>query len=32
MFGIIDLASIAAIVGSFTFIVYNIRLELKTKM
>ena len=32
MFGIIDLASIVAIVGSFSFIVYSIRLELKTKV
>jgi hypothetical protein len=32
MFGIIDLASIAAIVGSFAFIMYSIRLELKTKV
>ena len=31
MFGIIDLASIAAIIGSFAFIVYSIKLELKTK-
>jgi hypothetical protein len=30
MFGIIDLASIAAIIGSFAFIVYSIKLELKT--
>lgn len=32
MFGIIDFASIAAIVGSFAFVVYSIRLELKTKV
>jgi len=32
MFGIIDLASIAAIIGSFAFIMYNIKLELKTKV
>jgi hypothetical protein len=32
MFGIIDLASIAAIVGSFAFIMYSIRSELKTKV
>jgi hypothetical protein len=32
MFGIIDLASIAAIIGSFAFIMYNIRVELKTKV
>jgi hypothetical protein len=31
MFGLIDLASIAAIVGSFAFVVYNIRVELKIK-
>ncbi len=31
MFGIIELVSIAAIVGSFAFVVYNIRLELKIK-
>jgi hypothetical protein len=31
MFGIIDLAAIAAIVGSFAVMMYNIRLELKTK-
>ncbi len=32
MFGIIDLASIAAIVGSFAFVMYSIRVELKTKI
>ena len=32
MFGIIDLASIAAIIGSFAFIMYSIRVELKTKV
>jgi hypothetical protein len=32
MFGIIDLASIATIIGSFAFIMYNIRVELKTKV
>ena len=32
MFGIIDIASIAAIIGSFSFIVYSIRVELKTKI
>jgi hypothetical protein len=31
MFGIIDVASIAAIVGSFAFVMYSIRAELKTK-
>ena len=31
MFGLIDLASIAAIVGSFAFIVYSIKAELKIK-
>jgi len=31
MFGIIDLASIVAIVGSFAFIMYSIKIELKTK-
>jgi hypothetical protein len=31
MFGIIELASIAAIIGSFAFVVYNIRSELKIK-
>jgi hypothetical protein len=31
MFGLIDIASIAAIVGSFAFVIYNIRLELKIK-
>ena len=30
MFGIIDLASIVAIVGSFAVMMYNIRSELKT--
>ncbi len=32
MFGIIDLASIATIIGSFAFIMYNIRVELKIKV
>jgi hypothetical protein len=32
MFGIIDVASIAVIIGSFAFIVYSIRLELKIKV
>ncbi len=32
MFGIIEIASIAAIVGSFAFVIYNIRLELKIKL
>jgi hypothetical protein len=32
MFGIIDIASIAAIVGSFAFVIYSIRVELKTKV
>jgi len=32
MFGIIDAASIAVILGSFTLVVYNIRVELKAKM
>jgi hypothetical protein len=32
MFGIIDLASIATIIGSFAFIMYSIRVELKTKV
>ena len=32
MFGIIDLASIATIIGSFAFIVYSIKVELKTKV
>ena len=31
MFGIIDIASIATIVGSFAYVIYSIRLELKTK-
>jgi hypothetical protein len=30
MFGIIDLASIAAIFGSVGFVLYSIRLELRT--
>jgi hypothetical protein len=30
MFGIIELASIAAIIGSFAVMIYNIRSELKT--
>jgi hypothetical protein len=32
MFGIIDIASIFAILGSFAFIAYNIKLELKIKV
>ncbi len=32
MFGIIDIASIATIIGSFAFIGYSIKLELKTKL
>jgi hypothetical protein len=32
MFGIIVLVSIATIIGSFTFIMYNIKIELKTKV
>jgi hypothetical protein len=32
MFGIIDIASIAAIVGSFAYVIYSIRVELKTKV
>ena len=32
MFGIIDIASIAAIVGSFAFVIYSIKVELKTKI
>ena len=32
MFGIIDLASIATIIGSFAFIMYSIRVELKIKV
>jgi hypothetical protein len=31
MFGIIDLASIAAIFGSAAFVLYSIRVELKIK-
>ncbi len=31
MFGLIDIASIAAIVGSFAFVIYSIRSELKIK-
>jgi hypothetical protein len=31
MFGIIDLASIAAIFGSVAFVLYRIRIELRTK-
>jgi hypothetical protein len=31
MFGIIDLASIAAIFGSAAFVVYSIRIELRAK-
>ncbi len=30
MFGIIDVASIVAIFGSLAFVIYSIRLELKT--
>ncbi len=32
MFGMIDIASIVAIVGSFAFVIYSIRVELKTKV
>jgi hypothetical protein len=32
MFGLIDVASIATIVASFAFVMYNIRVELKTKI
>jgi len=32
MFGMIDVASIAAIVGSFAFVMYSIMVELKTKV
>ncbi len=32
MFGVIDLASIATIIGSFAFIMYSIRIELKIKV
>jgi hypothetical protein len=32
MFGIIDIASIAAIIGSFAFVIYSIKVELKTKV
>ena len=32
MFGIIDIASIATIIGSFAFIGYSIKLELKIKL
>jgi len=32
MFEIIDIVSIAAIVSSFAFVIYNIRVELKTKI
>ncbi len=31
MFGLIDIASIATILGSFAFVIYSIRVELKTK-
>jgi hypothetical protein len=31
MFGILDAASIAVIFGSIAVVVYNLRLELKTK-
>ena len=31
MFGIIDIASIAAIFASFAVVLYNIRIELRTK-
>jgi hypothetical protein len=31
MFGIFDVASIAVIFGSIAVVVYNLRLELKTK-
>ena len=31
MFGIIDIASLATIVASFSFVIYSIRMELKTK-
>jgi hypothetical protein len=31
MFGIIDLASLAAIFGSAAFVIYNIRAELRIK-
>jgi hypothetical protein len=32
MFGILDLASIAVIFGSIAVVMYNIRVELKTKV
>jgi hypothetical protein len=32
MLGIIDAASIAAIVGSFAYVIYSIKVELKTKV
>ncbi len=32
MFGIIDIASITAIIGSIAFIAYSIKLELKIKV
>jgi hypothetical protein len=32
MFGVIDLASIATIIGSFAFIMYSIKVELKIKV
>jgi hypothetical protein len=32
MFGILDIASIAIIIGSFTIVIYNLRLELKGKI
>jgi len=31
MFGILDIVSIATIVGSFTLVIYNIRAEMKLK-
>jgi hypothetical protein len=32
MFGMIDIASIATIVGLFAYVIYSIRVELKTKV
>ena len=32
MFGLIDMVSIATIVASFAFVIYNIRVELKTNI
>ena len=32
MFGLIDIASIAAIVGSLAFVIFQIKVELKTKI